>query len=150
MAREVCDDRRARAIDDHVQKRSKGTHIGTNEIILNHLSRSCRWFLLQTLKDLRELMRSAPANAEEPLLILCTCDWGKHRSLGLVWFIDCLLKDLGHQTHVWHMNRDRWSYYNSRGRNSCTGSDENSAQKMQLAAEVFGLWDRMFEPPTVA
>jgi len=31
------------------------------------------------------------------------------------------------------------------------GCDENCAQKMQLAAEVFGLWDRMFpQPPPVA
>ena len=92
-----------------------------------------------------------PADTEEPLLILCTCDWGKHRSVGWVWFMGCLLKHLGHQTRVWHMKRDRWPYYNSCGRNSCMGCDENCAQKMQLAAEVFGHWDRMFErPPPVA
>ena len=130
---------------------SKGTHIGTNAIILKHLSQSCRWFLLDTLTKLHEFMREAPANTKEPLLILCVCDWGKHRSVALAWFIDCLLTNLGHKTHVWHMNRGRWSWNNSCGRNPCKGCDENCAQKMQLAAEVFGLWDRMFErPPPVA
>ena len=137
----------ARTINDQMSKHLKGSHIGTNAIILKHLARTCRWFVLDTLNNLRGFMLRASADTEEPLLILCACDWGKHRSVGLVWFMNWRLKHLGHQTHVWHMCKERWSVSKSCGRNPCAGCDNNCALKLQLAAEVFGLWDGLFEPP---
>ena len=126
---------------------SRGTHIGTHAIILKHVLKSCRRFLVDTLKNLHEFMQETPANTKEPLLVLCVCDWGKHPSVALVWFMDCLLTHLGHKTHIWHMNKGRWSFYKSCGRNACTDCDQNCEEKMQLAAELYLLWDRFFAPP---
>ena len=139
----------ARAIGDRLS--GIGTHIGAHAIVLNHLARTCRRFLVDTFANLSDFMRRAPADTEVPLLIICACDWGKHRSVGLVWLLDCLLKHLGHQTHVWHMDKELWSADKSCGRNPCAGCDEMCEQKLQLATDVFGRWDWLFDrPPPVA
>ena len=125
----------------------KGTHIGTRAIILHHLAVTCKWFLIQTLKELRHFMMQAPEDTDVPMLVLCVCDWGKHRSVGMAWFIDGLLKHLGHQTRIWHMCKQRWSKERSCGRNSCAGCDEGNPKQFQLLTDVISHWDRLFDRP---
>ena len=138
----------AREIDEHLPREVRGMHIGSNAQILDHLLTRCRPFVVKSLKALLEFMRRAPADAKEPVLVACMCNWGKHRSVAMAWFINTLLKHLGHDTHVWHMNYWRWAKQ-SCGRNPCKDCDLDNDDKYRLAYRLYRIWDDLFAPPNV-
>ena len=78
-----------------------------------------------------------PADAKEQLLVGCMCNGGKHRSVGMAWFVDRLLKHLGHESQVWSMNHILWDKHISCGRNPCSECDEETDLKYKLGYRIY-------------
>ena len=104
--------------DNHrLSKAEVSTHIGTNALPIGHLVRDCEDFLRQALMELKAFLENSSAEGLDsrshehaaPLVILCACDWGKHRSVTVAWVLSNLLSPLGHHTQVRHMSMHKWS-----------------------------------------
>ncbi len=105
-----------------LSKQTVGHHIGTNALLPDHLVWDCAGFLLNALRKLKAFLKRPYQEHAAPLVILCACDWGKHRSVSMDW----VLESMGHDTIVRHMNRHQWSCRYSCGLPPCNVCDKHN------------------------